>query len=130
MNQLTERTTAALAWLDSQLAICNAAPDGPWETSPNDDYLFGEETKGHIAIVKPESGFPYPWYLARIPFSAPSQNSIATFIAAARTGYPAMLEGMKTAIKGLQQFAASFDDIPNAAMSALNSLLTTIESLQ
>ena len=102
---LQERTTAALAWIDAQLAICNAAT----EIILDDGDVWDSEGVSIVSSYNDET---------------------SAFIAAARTGYPAMLEGMKTANKGLQQFAASFDDIPNAAMSALNSLLTTIESLQ
>ena len=115
---ITERTTAALGWLDAQLAICDAATKGPWGASYDND--TGED-----------DDYYYEWQVAG-PAQLHGDNAVsdAAFIAAARTGYPAILEGMKAAIKGLQQFAASFDDIPNAAMSALNSLLTTIESLQ
>ena len=128
MKTLTERTASALAWIDSQLAICNAATAGPWYISPDDDYLIGDEGKGHIAIIKPEIGLPYPWYLARIPNSSPHKQENAAFIAASRTGYPEMLEGMKVEIEAFAE-TASFYHTPSHFSEKLEQILTRIEAL-
>jgi len=98
---LTERTTAALAWIDGQLAICNAATDGPWET---------DLASKHPAIFNDNGDF----------LATDVWPNDATFIATARTGYPAMLARMKVAIDYLRDG----DDV-----KPINSILTTIESL-
>ena len=94
--KLNERTTAALAWIDDQLAICNAATKGPWtahdgwSVDDNREKTKSEhpdwcEITGAKASLSGHIGFPN-----------------AAFIAIARTGYPAMLEGMKVSIEALR----------------------------
>lgn len=65
---LTERTNAALAWIDAQLALCNAATDGPWRADNTD------VTANYATVCIPRDKRNVP------------------FISAARSGYPAMLE--------------------------------------
>ena len=112
---LTERTTAALAWLDVQLAICNAATEGPWHK---------DSARGVMAL----NGGPICY-----PIGTPEvEEKDATFIAAARTGYPAMLEGMKVATKALSAFLGGLTPVVerNYAELELDSILTKIEQLQ
>jgi hypothetical protein len=124
MKTLTERTTATLAWIDAQLAICNAATEGPWEHSGgNGIHKMISRTYGTcIATTDGEQRKPN-----------------AAFIAAARTGYPAMLEGMKMQLVNLRPHIT--DDESMTVMTPEHSLccfcnsqaeqiLTSIEQLQ
>lgn len=123
MKTLTERTTAALSWLDAQLAICNAATKGPYQVilaSPDNELLTD--------IVRSKEGL-----VLALCQNRPEHLSNAAFIVAARTGYPAMLEGMKVAIECLQLIASKEPDETKAKLAAhfsLDSILTKIESLQ
>ena len=114
MKTLPERTAAALAWIDSQLAICNAATDGPWKDSEN--YLIGgwwvqdnvaKEHEGSIADC--------------------CRKEDAAFIAAARTVCPALLEGMKVAIEGFREITTVEGPMRVWAKDSLESILTKIE---
>lgn len=77
---ITERTSAAREWIDSQLALCNAATGGPWETDLESTHPAVFDEKGVFIATD-------VW------------SHDAAFIAAARTGYPEMLEGMKAAME-------------------------------
>ena len=105
---LTERTTAALAWIDGQLAICNAATDGPWET---------DLASKHPAIFNDGGDF----------LATDVWPNDATFIATARTGYPAMMAGMKVAIEGMAVFRRM--GMVTESDIQLEQILTTIENL-
>jgi len=131
MKTLTDRATAALAWLDAQLAICKAATKGPWREGTNnvwqDDLLIPIVEMRHR--VRMEDGRRI------IPFHGDSYEapqSDAAFIAAARTGYPSLLDGMKVAIEALS--VSSEEALSKAdkhwSKVALDSILTKIESLQ
>ena len=107
---LTERTTAALEWIDAQLAICEAENEGPWKSDRG--YVIGNKE-----IIVASNCWPKD----------------ATFIAAARTGYPAMLEGMNVAIAGILNIQKASLVAGNNDLSqrmALDSILTTIENLK
>lgn len=108
MKSLTERTTAALAWLDSQLAICNAATDGPWEEG------------GWSRLIK----------TSRKESIHVEHRGNHSFIAAARAGYPAMMEGMKVAIEGLREITTVEGPMRVWASDSLESILTRIEKLK
>ena len=114
MKTITERTTAALAWIDSQLAICNAATAGQWAV---------DSARGVMAVGLGWSPICYPFG------SVETEYNDAAFIAAARTGYPAMLEGMKESLKML---ADEVDDsMPYCfADRILESILPKIEALR
>ena len=131
--KLTERTSAALAWIDEQLAICNAATKGPW----NDGWeLQGVTCDWQVkipnshAVVATEVGFSEGTAVA-----ITDKSEDAAFITAARTGYPAMLEGMKIAIEWLLKQYKCGEHFENEYAKAftgnqLFALLTKIESLQ
>jgi hypothetical protein len=74
---------ALLAYLDGQIALCEAAPNGPW--GPRDD-RFGNFLFAGSDVVCVADG------------SGPA----ATFIAAARTGYPAVLGQVRQLIRNCQ----------------------------
>jgi hypothetical protein len=99
---LTERTTAALAWIDGQLAICEGATEGPWET---------DLASKHPAIFNHRGDF----------LATDVWPNDATFIETARTGYPAMLTIAKLSIDTAQTFGLH---------ETLESILTTIENLK
>ena len=103
---LTERTTAALAWIDAQIALCNAATKGAWRADG-------------ISSATVWSTDIRPTLI-----STGSRDDDATFIAAARTGYPAILDGMKVAIESLQ-LIAGYD-----WTNSLEKILTKIENLK
>ena len=121
MKTLTERTKAALAWIDAQLAICSAATKGPWiRPSRFATHLYAEASMNHGKLI------------CDCPDSSPrgeQHGPDADFIAAARTGYPAMLEGMKVSIAAFAE-TASFYQIPSHFSEKLESIITKIESLQ
>ena len=128
MKTLTERTAAALAWIDSQLAICNAATDGPWiRCNTGDIFTDTEEARrgvegNHVADCDPSGDK-----------SVHCIRSDAAFIAAARTGYPEMLEGMKFAIEalsGLSTGRVEFGHLQDSADIALETILAKTEALQ
>ena len=120
MKTITERTAATLAWIDSQIALCNAATDGPWNLfpHPHDDCnavaICGNEFCGSAIMA----------------YLNPEANS--AFIAAARTGYPAMLESMKVAIKTLESIHRQQVNYTLAERSAksLETILAKVEALQ
>ena len=105
---LQDRTTAALAWIDAQLALCNAAT----EIILDDGDAWDSEGVSIVSSYNDET---------------------SVFIAAARTGYPAILEEMKAAIEEFQ-WQSSDNRIGETgkirAQQALDSILTKIESLQ
>jgi hypothetical protein len=123
---LTERTTAAIAWIDAQIAICKAATDGPWNNSGGDIFTSGQPAQ-HIL------------YVTSANYSHRTNIRNAAFIATSRTGYPAMLEAMKVAIEAIIQIGyyevdgemkndGSFNG--RRAEKGLLKILTTIESLK
>lgn len=120
---LQDRTTSALAWIDAQLAICNAATKGPWHIQKYTNY-HGFSVWGSGCCIAER------WYNDAVAEKdAKELAGDAAFIAAARVGYPAMLEGMKVAIKGLCAFRPYREDRP-ALQKVLISMLNQIESLQ
>ena len=119
---LTERTDRALTWIEKQLAICNAATAGKWVTPDDEPWNVwerqGSENGAHcVADCGPRRNH------AR---GMTSSLANAAFIAAARTGYPAMLNGMKIAI----EWAVFQDKHGNPGNGLLADLVTKIESLQ
>ena len=103
MKTLTERTAAAIAWIDWQLAKCNNATPPPWFTKPDE--------KMHPAVRFSQS------------------HCDADFIALARTGYPAALEGMKLAIEGIGFMQIHIETAPDFG-KLLDSILAKIEALK
>ena len=120
MKTLTERTTAALAWLDAQLAICNAANKGQWTPQKwieNPGVAEGYNViSGNILVVYNMHGA--------------CCKSDADFIAAARTGYPAMLEEWKATIEYIQRNEPWFGGHNCSLDDLLEQILTSIEQLQ
>lgn len=107
MKTLTERTTAALSWIDAQLALCNAATDKPWEYDMN-------EWVHSLSAGRPAAALP-------------SSRANGKFIAAARNGYPAMLESTKHSLLAFMEIEAhGFCQCDKA----INFILTPIEALK
>ena len=127
MKTLTERTADALAWIDSQLAICNAATRGPW---------IHDVSRGTIGDVITADSDAIAQAQQRIDTSGHGnerqteiRNKNAAFIAAARTGYPAMLESMKLAIETISYTQIDINQI-GTLEKILEIILTRIEALQ
>ena len=127
MKTLTERTASALAWIDSQLAICNAATKCPW----NDGWeIIGvtcdwqEKIPDSHAVVATSVGFSEG---AAVAITSRTEDN--AFIAAARTGYPAMLEAMKLAIETISYTQIDIKHI-GTLEKILETILTRIEALQ
>jgi hypothetical protein len=108
---LTERTANALAWIEGQLAICKAATDGPWMATESHD-IMSSGSQFLIALTSGGSGY----------LNDAKQN--ATFIAASRTGFPAMLESMKVALCSVERGVNGLNDY-----GALTQVLALIEGL-
>jgi hypothetical protein len=113
---LTERTTAALAWIGAQLAICNAATDAPW--TPD----WGRIREANCKTICATVG----------AYDNSDWLNNAAFIAATRTGYPAMLEIAALAINGFGAFLNGLNPKIEReyALTKLDELLTKIEKLQ
>ena len=131
---LTERTNAALAWIDKELALCNAATDGPWKVKQ-----IGEHSLTNLRVVSPIgvaiSSEEVTVGIAEILVhrtreemkaskASEEEQANAAFIAAARNGYPAILDGMKVAIESLQ-LIAGYD-----WTNSLEKILTKVENLK
>jgi hypothetical protein len=119
MKTLNERTNDAIAWIDAQLAICKASTDGPWIDSEN--YLIGGWWVQDAVTKKNESS------IADFCF-----EPNAAFIAASRTGYPAMLELMKVSVEVLDEFCGALTPRLEReyALMKLDEILIKIESLK
>lgn len=131
MKTLTERTTAALAWIDSQLVICNAATDGPWIHDTSRGTIGDVITADFDAIAQAQQRIDAAGHGNKRQTEMRNKN--AAFIATARTGYPAVLDGMTFAIRCLQLMAIREPDDSKAKIAAhftLSEILTKIESLQ
>lgn len=93
VKETSARVAAALAWIETQLAICNAATPGNWGMScverrtfiwTGRDELFTTDAGGNLYKGTPRD---------------------ARFIANARTLCPELLEGMKMTLEGLQKLS-------------------------
>ena len=134
---LTERTNAALAWIDKELALCNAATDGPWKVKQ-----IGEHSLTNLRVVSPIgvaiSSEEVTVGIAEILVhrtreemkaskASEEEQANAAFIAAARNGYPAMLESAKNSL-------LAFREIEEHGFchceKAINFILTKIENLK
>ena len=103
---LTDRTDRALTWIDSQIAIFKAA------TPP--EFVI---PTGYSGLNNKGLHYRVGWHHGVADYSA--------FIAVARTGYPAMLQGMKIAI----EWAVFQEKHGNPGNGLLADLVTIIESL-
>ena len=104
---LTERTNAALAWIDKEIALCSAATKGSWRVDGISSAMVWSTD------IRPTL------------ISTGSRDDDARFIAAARNGYPAMLEGMKVAIEWLRYMTPGMSQT-----ESLNEILAKIENLK
>ena len=132
MKKLDERINAALAWIDAELKKCLLATKGPWKA---EGYDVKQPNGGRcIAYFGPHHTPP-----SEYPKSCKTEDERnGAFIASARAGYPAMLQGMKVAINTFivisqSPFLRETDSGDIAQMDAdvaLGSLLGLIESCQ
>lgn len=111
MKPITERTTAALAWIDSELVKCDGATKWPWNNS-NCDLFTNSYPAQHILHVDSSN------------YNMATNRANSRFIASARTGYPAMLEVARDTLESLRH------KNNHTADSTIMRILTIIEQCQ